>query len=89
MSKKKVYTKRLGRKVAINAKPKNSHKYHVVSSESQKWAVVADGKIKASKVFLDQINAINYAKEIAGKIDGEVVIHKKTGEVEDLLCLTK
>ncbi len=85
MSKKKFYTKALGRKVAFNAKRTDIKRFHVVLSDSQKWAVVADGSTRASKIFSTKIGAINFAKEYATKSHGDVVVHSKTGEIDKLV----
>ena len=89
MANKKFYTKKLGRRVATNARRIDSNRYHVILSDGQKWAVVADGNVKASRVFPDQLKAINFAREAATKLNGEVVVHKRTGEIEDLVSFAK
>ena len=86
---KKIYTKELGASVGLAAKTNNPRKYHVILGEGKNWAVVADGKIRAIKVFSSRLGAINFAKETASKIKGEVVIHKETGEIEDRVSLHK
>lgn len=87
MSKKKIYTKKLGARVAVSARPVNSRKYHVITGDDHKWTVVADGNIRATKVFATKLSAIEFARETADKVKGEVVIHKKTGEIEERLSL--
>jgi uncharacterized protein YdaT len=89
MKRKNFYTKVLGKKVAAHAKLSHSNRYHVILSDNQKWAVVADGNTRASRVLSDQNGAINFAKEMATKSKGEVIIHTKTGEVEDLVSFAK
>ncbi|HMS68896.1 MAG TPA: DUF2188 domain-containing protein [Saprospiraceae bacterium] len=89
MSSNKIYTKKLGTRVADSARPTISGKYHVISGEEQKWSVVADGNIRATRVFDTQLSAIEYAKETARKIEGEVIIHKKTGEIDQRVSLAK
>lgn len=89
MSKKKIYTKKLGSRVAVSARPIKAHKFHVIIGEGQKWNVVADGNVRATKVFPTKLGAIEFAKETADKIEGEVIIHKKTGEIEERLSLAK
>ena len=83
MARKRFYTKELGKKVATGARIAKSSKYHVVLSDGERWAVVADGNTRATKVFSSQTTAIDFAKEYATKMKGEVIIHKKTGEIED------
>lgn len=89
MSKKRIYTKKLGTRVAVSARPVNSRKYHVITGDGQKWTVVADGNTKATRVFTTKIRAIEFARETADKIEGEVIIHKKTGEIEKRVSLAK
>lgn len=89
MSKKRIYTKKLGTRVAMSARPVNSRKYHVITGDDQKWTVVADGNTKVTRVFTTKIRAIEFARETADKIEGEVIIHKKTGEIEERVSLAK
>jgi RNase P/RNase MRP subunit p29 len=89
MLKKGIYTKKLGTRVAVSARPVNSRKYHVITGDSQKWTVVADGNTRATRVFTTKLRAIEFARETAVKIDGEVIIHRKTGEIEERLSLAK
>jgi hypothetical protein len=89
MSKKRIYTKKLGTRVAVSARPVNSRKYHVITGDGQKWTVVADGNTRATRVFTTKLMAIEYARETADKIEGEVIIHKKTGEIEERVSLAK
>jgi len=89
MSKKRIYTKKLGSRVAVAARPINSRKYHVIIGEDQKWNVVADGNTRATKVFPTRLGAIEFAKKTADRIEGEVIIHKKTGEIEERVSLAK
>jgi predicted nucleic acid-binding protein len=71
--------------VALSAKKNYANRYHVVLSEGENWAVLLDGNVRASKVFPDQDSAIEFAKETALKVAGQVVIHKKSGEIQDLV----
>ena len=89
MADKKMYTKKLGSRVAVSAKPLKSGRYHVIIGDNQQWNVVADGSKRATKVFPTRLSAIEFAKETAYKAEGEVIIHKKTGEVEDRVSLAK
>ncbi len=84
MPKKSFYTKRLGMKVANDAQPALTGHYHVISSESSKWTVVSDGKIRPIKVFMTQKDAINFATSRTASLrTGIVFIHGKTGKVRD------
>jgi|GEM_PF-1783263 len=85
----RIYTKKLGSILAVSAKPVNARKYHVIVGDSEKWTVVADGNIRATKVFETKLGAIEFARETANKIEGEVIIHKKSGEIEDRVSLAK
>lgn len=89
MPKKRIYTKKLGTRVAVSARPQKSSKYHVIIGEGQKWNVVADGNVRATKVFPTRLSAIQFAKATANKIEGEVIIHKKSGEIERRVSLAK
>ena len=75
--------------MAISAKPNNSRKYHVITGDGHKWTVVADGNVRATKVFTTKLRAVEFAKETADKIEGEVIIHKKSGEIEERVSLAK
>lgn len=87
MLKKRIYTKKLGSEVAVLAKPINSKKYHVIIGDREKWHVVADGFTRATRVFATKSGAVEFARETALKINGEVIIHKKTGEIEERVSL--
>ncbi len=89
METKKFYTKALGKKVAANAKYADSKRYHVISSESEKWAVVADGSTRASKIFTTKQGAIKFAEENATQLNGEVVVHSKTGGIDHMVSFAK
>lgn len=89
MSKKGIYTKKLGSRVAVSARPANSRKYHVITGNGKKWIVVADGNTRATRVFTTKLRAIKFARETADKNKGEVIIHKKTGEIEKRVSLSK
>ncbi|WP_158975477.1 DUF2188 domain-containing protein [Cellulophaga sp. L1A9] len=89
MSKKIIYTKKLGNKVAVSAKPDVLRKFHVINSVGRKWAVVADGSTLPTKVFTTKFKAIEFATKTACKIEGEVVIHKNTGEIEKRFSVAK
>lgn len=85
----RIYTKKLGTRLAVSAKPVNIRKYHVIIGNSEKWTVVADGNIRATKVFETKLGAIEFATATADKIEGEVIIHKDTGEIENRVSLAK
>ncbi|WP_051907755.1 DUF2188 domain-containing protein [Flavimarina sp. Hel_I_48] len=85
MKRKTFYTKELGKKVAEGAKIVDPHRYHIIRSDGHKWAVVADGKTRALRVFPDQKQAKFYAEQTATKSNGKVIVHKSTGEVEEVV----
>lgn len=88
-SSKRIYTKKLGAKIAVSARPANVRKYHVIIGDEEKWTVVADGNVRATKVFDSKNRAIDFARLNADKIKGEVVIHKRTGEIEERFSLAE
>lgn len=87
--KPRIYTKKLGTKIAASAKPANTRKYHVIVGNSEKWTVVADGNVRATKVFETKEGAIEFARTYAIKINGEIIIHKESGEIEDRVSLAE
>ncbi|MEX2513644.1 MAG: DUF2188 domain-containing protein [Cyclobacteriaceae bacterium] len=89
MERKKFYIKALGKKAAANAKHADSKRYHVISSDSEKWAVVADGSTRASKIFTTKLGAIKFAEENATKQNGDVAVHSKTGGIDRLFSYAK
>lgn len=54
---------------------------HVVPRMAGGWAVRKTGASRASKVFADQQEAVNYAKEAARKEGGVMYIHRADGTV--------
>jgi hypothetical protein len=82
MKKKLTYTKRLGNSVARRALSSNLMKYHVISGDSS-WRVVSDGRMKALRAFSTEEQAVDYAKDMAFKKTGEVVIHDGKGQIKN------
>jgi hypothetical protein len=89
MVKKSLYTRKLGRAVAKNAQPVSSGRYHVISGEAKKWAVVPEGSVHAVKAFSTKKDAVTYAKRSALKKTGEVIIHERTGQIRDRISFAK
>ena len=59
--------------------------YHIsYRKEARKWQVKAVGDTKALKLFWTQAEAIEYAKSVAGKQEGRIVIHKEDGSFRKL-----
>lgn len=84
---KSLYTDELGALVAASARPEKPTMYHVMQVTGSKWSVVLHGNKRATRVFNTKPEAIEYAKQCAKKIDGEVVIHKSDGELDQWLSL--
>ncbi len=84
MSFRQIYTRKLGQSVAELAQPSSSMKLHVVSGESN-WSVVSEGSVRAMRAFSSIDQAIEFAKAIAIKKAGEVVVHQDNGEIKTRL----
>jgi hypothetical protein len=81
MSLRQIYTRKLGQSVAELAQPSASMKLHIVSGESS-WSVVSEGSVRALRAFATIDQAIDFAKAIALKKAGEVVVHQDNGEIK-------
>ena len=56
--------------------------YHVSQSkDGLTWQVKAAKSLKALKKFPTQKEAIEYAKQVAGNQEGNILIHKKDGKI--------
>lgn len=76
-----IYTRRLGRDVARRAKG-TVGRYHVIPAQSDKWNVVAEGKLKPFKAFQTRGAAVTFAKKYASVVNpGEVIIHDTDGRI--------
>jgi hypothetical protein len=83
MAKGSIYTKRLGRSVARQAKG-TVGKYHVIPAHIDRWNVVAEGSVKPTKAFTTKGAAVTFAKRHASSTNpGEVVIHDTDGKILD------
>ena len=59
-----------------------SHDYHVsLNKETKKWKVFNAGSDKVIKLFDTQAEALKYAKELAKKNDGSVMLHGLDGKL--------
>lgn len=59
--------------------------YHIAfRQKDHKWGVKAEGDEKAVKCFWTQEEAIEYAKKLAGNVEGRIVIHKEDGSFRKL-----
>lgn len=82
MKTKSIYTKKLGNSVARHAHSAKIKKLHVISGDSN-WRVVADGSVRALRTFNTVELAVDFAKNIALKEIGEVVIHEGSGKIKN------
>jgi len=84
-----LYTKELSTRIALSAKPEGVKKYHVILGNRDQWTVVADGNIRATRVFTSKDRAIEFARVSADRNKGIVIIHKENGEVEKRVSVTQ
>lgn len=56
--------------------------YHI-TPKNNGWQVKGEKNTKANKLFYTQKEAIDYAKELAQKSEGNVIIHGKNGRIRD------
>jgi hypothetical protein len=87
MKAKKFYTKKLGKSVSSFEMKGNVIKYHVISGDSN-WRVVSDGNVKAIRAFSTMKKAVAFAKNIAERKTGEVVVHEENGRTKDRITFT-
>ncbi|MEO6133160.1 MAG: DUF2188 domain-containing protein [Saprospiraceae bacterium] len=79
---KAYYTKALGRKVALGARPNEVSKIHVISGPSNTWSVVAEGSVVSERSSLNKRSALSYARKSATRKAAKfIVIHDKNGDV--------
>ena len=55
---------------------------HVVPY-NDKWAVKKEGSEKVTRIYDNQSDAIEYAKELAKNQKSELIIHGKDGEIRE------
>ncbi|HCP92701.1 MAG TPA: hypothetical protein DIU05_01525 [Bacteroidetes bacterium] len=87
MSMRKFYTKKRGKSLASLAQQVEVAKFHVISGDSN-WRVVSEGNVKAIKAFSTMEQAVTFAKVIAEKRTGEVVVHEDSGQIKDRITFT-
>lgn len=83
MSTKSTTAKR--NKATLGTSPKTaamSKNLHVVP-RNEGWAIVGEGKSKATSVHDTQAEAIEEARTIARKLSGQLVIHRRDGRVRE------
>lgn len=81
---KKFYTKKRGKSLVSLVQHVESAKFHVISGDSN-WRVVSEGHVKAIRAFATLEQAIDFAKDIAEKKAGEVVVHEESGRIKNRL----
>jgi|LakMenEpi03Aug12_release.lakeMendotaPanAssembly.Ray.scaffolds.fasta_scaffold478988_2 hypothetical protein len=85
---KSIYTRRLGSVVAKIAKGHPSGKFHVIASNTKRWAVVSKGSIRPIKAFTSKTQALTFAKRFAiSKHGAEVIVHSIDGQVLDRVAV--
>ena len=76
-----IYTKRLGRNVAKQAKG-TIGKYHIIPAQTNKWNIVAEGSVRPFKAFTSKGKAVKFAKKYISPINsGQVIIHSVEGKI--------
>ncbi len=83
MPQKSLYTKKLGRAVARDASS-NKGRLHIISGDNN-WKVVGEGKVRPSRIFSSQQDAIKYASSVARKKFGMIIVHSETGQIKEKL----
>jgi hypothetical protein len=86
---KSLYTRKLGRAVAKEARALSPRKYHVISGNAKKWTVVPGGRVHPVRIFATQKEAVQYASQTASKTRGEVIIHERTGQIKDRISFAE
>lgn len=88
MAKKLTYTKTLGNAVSSAARDIKIGKYHVISAQTGRWAVVSEGATRPMRAFATQRAAVTFAKQyVVSNSTGEVVIHAKDGKIRDRITI--
>jgi Uncharacterized protein conserved in bacteria (DUF2188) len=76
-----IYTKRLGRKVAKEAKG-TIGKFHLIPTQANKWSMVADGSLRSFKSFTTKDKALRFARRHVSSINaGQVIVHSSEGKI--------
>ena len=88
MARKSIYSKKLGGAVADSAKGSAPGKFHIISSQSGKWAVISDGTVRPVRAFYSRQKAGSFARQYAlAQSAGEVVIHGEDGSIENRISV--
>lgn len=80
---KSLYTRRLGKIVADSALREGEGNYHVISGVYSKWAVLREGRMRSLRNFSNRREAVGFAKQMASKRSGLVIVHEQTGLVKE------
>jgi Uncharacterized protein conserved in bacteria (DUF2188) len=76
-----IYTKRLGRKVAKQAKG-TLGKFHIIPTQANKWNIVADGSLRTFISFTTKDQAVKFARRHVSSINaGQVIVHSSEGKI--------
>jgi putative sterol carrier protein len=76
-----IYTKRLGRNVAKQAKG-TIGKYHIIPAQTNKWNIVAEGSLRPFRAFATKDKAVRFAKRYVISVNaGQVIIHSTEGKI--------
>jgi uncharacterized protein YdaT len=59
----------------------NRKTHHVVPS-TQGWAVKKGGADRASRIFANKIDAVNYARQVSQNQHSELVVHGMDGKIQ-------
>ncbi len=85
MSKTIEYTPLLSEEISNLATIKEENKFHIISTYGGNWSVLKDGNVKATKVFSNESEAIEFAKQEIELNNGEIIIHSDLGEIKDCI----
>jgi hypothetical protein len=81
MKHRSIYTAKLGKSLAEQALGSAVFKLHIISGDTN-WRVVPEGRVKAMRSFSTIDQAIDFAKNLASKKTGQVVVHERNGNVK-------
>lgn len=85
MPDKQYYTEALGRALQKAAKTVNPYSYHVITGVNNSWQVVKEGNKRATRVFLKQHSAIDYARRILKGKNGQIFVHTGDGGLQSII----
>ncbi len=83
---KLIYNSNLGRAVARAARRSRARRFHVISANRGKWALVSEGSVEVIKYFVTPKEAIDYAiKSRIGDDTGSIIVHSEDGSSKEKL----